>query len=82
MQTSAGKFEQTGAAEMEKVVSMSQSDQLARKPKPPLLKGKEAEPSVLIVRRERVKVSESRTLAREKGIKAGSWREKDGLHND
>ena len=31
---------------------------------------------------ERVKVGESRTLARERGIRARAWRGKDGLHGE
>ena len=35
-----------------------------------------------IVRWERVKVGESRTLAKKRGIRAGVWRGKDGLHSE
>ena len=31
------------------------------------------------MREKRVKMGESRTLARERGIRAGAWREKSGL---
>ena len=34
------------------------------------------------MRWEKIKVGESRTLARERGIKAGERREKDGIHSD
>ena len=40
------KFEHTGPAEKEKVVSVPQTKKLASTPEPPLLKGKRAEPSV------------------------------------
>ena len=49
---------------------MPQNEQLASTPEPLLPKGKGTEPSLKIVKRERVKVSESRTLARKRGIKA------------
>ena len=39
-------------------------------------------PEYQITRGERIKVGESRTLARERRIKAGAWREKSGLHNE
>ena len=39
-------------------------------------------PEHQIMREERVKVSESRTLARERGIGAGAWREKGELHSE
>ena len=34
------------------------------------------------MRGERVKVGESRTLARERGIRARAWRGKSGLHRE
>ena len=34
------------------------------------------------MRRERVKVSESRTMARKREIRAGVWRGKSGLHRE
>ena len=34
------------------------------------------------MRGERVKLGKSRTLVREKGIRAGAWSGKDGLHRD
>ena len=69
VQASAEKLEQTGPAEKERVASVPQREQFARMPEPPLPKGKGTEPSVHSTRswRERVKVGESRTLAREGG---------------
>ena len=82
VQASAEKLEHTGLAEKERVASVPQSEQLAKKPEPPLPKGKGTEPSVQITRScgERVKVNKSRILAREKKIRAGSWRGKDELY--
>ena len=71
-QASAEKLEHTGFAEKERIVSVPQSEQLASTPEPPLTKGTEHQ----IVRRERVKVSESRTLARERGIRTKGWTQK------
>ena len=45
-QASAEKLENTGSAEKERVVSVSQRKQLATTPEPPLPKGKGTEPSV------------------------------------
>ena len=39
-------------------------------------------PKHQIMRGERVKVSESRTLVRKRGIRAGAWRGKGGLHSE
>ena len=67
LQTLAEKLEHTGLVKKEMVASVPQSQQLTREPKPLLPKGKGTEPSVQIVRRKRVKMSESRTLTREWG---------------
>ena len=45
-QASAEKLEQTGPAEKERVASVSQREQLASRPEPPLPRGKETVPSV------------------------------------
>ena len=45
-QALAEKLEQTGPAEKERVASVSQREQLASTPEPPLPKGKRIEPSV------------------------------------
>ena len=68
-----GKLEHTGSAEKEKVASVSQSEQLASTPEPSLPKEKGTKPSVQIVRWERVKESESHTLAGERGFGAEAW---------
>ena len=62
--------------------SVPQSEQLASTPEPSLLKGKRTEPDDQIVRWEKVKVSESCTLVRERGIRAGAWVRKSGLHSE
>ena len=74
-QASTEKLEHTGLAEKERVVSVPQTEQLASTPEPPLPKGKRNRavcPKHHIVRWERVKVSESGTLARDR---EGSERE-------
>ena len=85
-QASAEKFKHTGPAEKERVASVPQREQLARTPEPPLPKRKGTEPSVQSTRSwgggERVKVGESRTLARKRGITAGAWSGKGGLHRE
>ena len=62
-QASAEKLEYNGPAEKERVASVPQRKQLASTPKPPLPKGKSGQSRVPY--RERVEVSESRTLTRE-----------------
>ena len=66
-QASAEKLEHTGPAEKEKVASVPQREQLARTPEPslPKRKGKCRLSRVPDREGERVKVGESRTLARE-----------------
>ena len=71
-QASAEKLERTGPAEKERVTSVPQREQLARTLEPPLPKGKGTEPSVQIMREERLKVGKRRTLAREGKIKVGA----------
>ena len=39
-------------------------------------------PKYQIINEERVKVDKSRTLARERGIRAGAWQGKGGLHSE
>ena len=73
-QASAEKLEHAGPAEKERVASVPQREQLASTPELPLPKGKETEPSVQIMRLERVKMSESRTLAREREGEHGEER--------
>ena len=63
---------------------MPQREQLAITPEPPLPKGKSIELSVQSTKlyEERVKMSERRTLARKREIRAGTWKGKDGLHSE
>ena len=49
-QASVGKLEHTGPTEKVRVASVSQREQLASMPEPPLPKGKATEPSVLSIR--------------------------------
>ena len=46
VQASAEKLEHTGPAEKERVASLPQREQLAKKPEPPLPKGEGTNPSV------------------------------------
>ena len=73
VQASAEKLEHTGPAEKERVASLPQREQLASMPEPPLPRGKETavSPEYQIMRGERVKVGESRTLTRERGGSEG-----------
>ena len=68
VQASAEKPEHTGPAEKERVASVSQSEQLANTPEPPLPKKRNRAVCTKhqIVRWESVKVSESHTFARER----------------
>ena len=84
-QASAEELEQTGPAEKERVASVPHRKQLARTPEPPLPKGKWNRavcPKHQIMRGERVKVGESRTLARKRRIIAGAWSGKGGIHRE
>ena len=84
-QASAEKREPTGFAEKERVASVPQRKQLASTPEPPFPNGKRNRavcPEHQIVREEKAKVNESRTLARKRGIKAGAWRGESGLHGE
>ena len=75
-QASAKKLEHTGPDEKERVASVPQREQLASTPDPSLPKKKRNRvvcPEHQVVRCERVKVSESRTLASERGIRARAW---------
>ena len=84
-QALAEKLEHTGPAEKERVASVPQREQLARTPKPPLPETKRnraVSPEYQIMRGERVKVGENRTLARERRIRARARRGKGGLHRE
>ena len=63
-QASAKKLEHTGPAEKERVVSVLQKKQLVSTPEPLLPKKRAVSLEHQIMRWKRVKVSESRTLAR------------------
>ena len=69
-QLSAENFENTGPVEKEKVASVPQREQLESTTEPPWPEGKGTEPSVQNIRsyggRKVVKLSESRSLARER----------------
>ena len=79
-QASAEKLEHTGPAEKEKVASVPQRESknagaaLAKRKR-----NRAVYPEYQIMRGKRVKLGESRTLARERGIRAGAWRGKGGL---
>ena len=83
-QASAEKLEHTGPAEKERVASVPQRELLARTPEPYYSKGKRnraVSPKHQIVSWERIKVSENRTLTRERRIRAGAWRGKSKLRS-
>ena len=82
VQASAEKLEHTGSAEKERVASVPQREQLARTPELPLPKEKEQSHLFRVPDHEgeKVKVGESCTLARKRGIRARAWRGKGGLH--
>ena len=66
---SAEKLEFAGPAEKKRVASVPEREQLASTPEPPLPKEEQSRQSRAADREgERVKVSESRTLAKERGI--------------
>ena len=66
---SAEKLEFAGPAEKKRVASVPEREQLASTPEPPLPKEEQSRQSRAADREgERVKVSKSRTLARERGI--------------
>ena len=75
----AEKLEHIGSAEKERVASVPQAEQLASTPEPPLPKkrNRAVSPEHQIVRGERVKVSEHRTLARERGDQSRSMERKE-----
>ena len=84
-QASAEKLEHAGPAEKERVASVPQREQLASTPELPLPRGKKNTavcPKHKIMREERVKVGESRTLAREGEKRARAWSGKDGIHRE
>ena len=80
-QASAEKLEHTGPAEKERVASVPQRA-VGKYARAAFAQKKAVCPKYHIVREERVKVSKSRTLAREKGIRARAWRGKGGLYSE
>ena len=83
-QVSEEKLERTGPAEKERVPSVPERavGKYARAALAKRKRNKAVCPEYQIMRGERVKVGESRTLARERGIRAGAWRGKSGLHGE
>ena len=84
-QISTEKHELTGPAEKERVASVPLREQLEKYARAALAKRKRngaISPEYQIMMGEKVKVGESRTLVRERGIRAGAWRGKDGLHSE
>ena len=78
-QASAERLEHIGPAEKERVDLVSQREQLARTPEPPFAKRKRNRavcPEYQIMRGERVKVGEWRTLVREGGSEREHGEEK------
>ena len=85
VQASAETLEHTGPEEKQRVVSVPQRDQLASNAGVAFTKRKRNRavcPEYQIIRGERVKVGESRTLARKRGIKAKAWRGEGALHSE
>ena len=80
-QDSAEKLEHTEPAEKERVVSVLESSWQVHQSR--LCQKEQSRcPEYQIIRWERVKVGESRTFARERGIRTGAWRGKGGLHSE
>ena len=81
-QASAETLEHTGPAEKKRVASVLQREQLGSTPEPfaKRKRNKAIRPDHQIVKGKRVRVSESCTLAIERGIRAGAWRGNDKLH--
>ena len=85
MQASVEKLEHTGPAEKKRVASVLQREQLASTQSRLCQKEMEQSRQSRVSDcegRERVKVSESCTLAREREIRARAWRIKGGLHSE
>ena len=82
-QASAEKLEHTGPAEKEIVASVPQREQLQERRSRPCQNEKEQSRLSRVPGHEGgVKVGESRTLARVRGITAGAWRGKGGFHRE
>ena len=82
-QASAEKVEHSGHAEKERVVSVPQREQSTNTPKPSLKEKEQCRLSRVPDHEEqRVKVSESRTLASKREIRARARERKSGLHSE
>ena len=81
---SADKLEHTGPAEKESCLSATERavGKYARAAFAKRKRNRAVGPKHQIVRGEKVKVGESRSLARERGIRAGAWRGKGGFHRE
>ena len=82
-QASAEKLKHTGPAEKERVASVPQREQLASTPEPPCQKKKEQSRQFRVPNHE---VGESQGGREphlgERGVRAGAWGGKDGLHGE
>ena len=84
-QASSEKLEDTGPAEKERVASVATDKANGKNAAAAIAKKKRNRavcPEHQIMRGERLKVGESRILAREMGIIAGAWSGKGGLHRE
>ena len=81
-QASAEKLEHIGPAEKERVASVSQREQMARTPEPPLARGKGTKPLLRTPDHEEGESQGGREphLGKREGIRAGAWSGKGGLH--
>ena len=81
-QASAEKLEHIGPAEKERVATERAVGKNAGAALAERKRNRAVCPKYQIMRGERVKMGESRTLARERGIRAGAWSGKGGLHSE
>ena len=84
-QASAEKLEHTGLAEKERVASVPQRERAVGKNAGAALAKRKRNRAVCPeyqIMRGRVEMGESRTLARVRGIRAGAWSGKGGLHRE
>ena len=79
---SAEKLQQTGPAEKERVATDRAVGKYARASLAKNKRNRAVCPEYQIMRGERAKVNESCTLARERRIRARTWRGKGGLHGE
>ena len=85
VQASAEKLEHTGPAEKERVASVRRERAVGKNAGAALAKRKRNKadcPKYQIMREERVKMGESHTLVRERGIRARAWNGKGGLQGE